>query len=186
MYTAILTIQILTLILLGYLFRSYLPAYFQEKAKNLATKQDVGEITREVESVKVEVSQVARTEEARYKLKYEACLHALSVLDAHLSYSIKNPTGSQPVRQHAATKDVRECHSKLILSCEDTKILELFSEIIFGPKAGEQPRKPQTDLLNEFRILVRKELGFGHELLLDRDRAWVGKMVCDQNSRDHL
>jgi hypothetical protein len=186
MDTAILTIQILILILLGYLFRSYLPAYFEEKAKNLATKQDVGEITREVESVKAEVSQVARMEETRYRLKYEACLDALSVLDAHLSHSFKNSMGSKIVLQHAFTKDVRECHSKLILSCEDTDILELFSEIIFGPKPGEKPRKPLTDLLNEFRNLVRKELGFGHELLLDRDRAWVGKMACDQNSRDHL
>lgn len=33
-------------------WRSYLPAYFHEKAKNLATKEDVQQITEAVESVK--------------------------------------------------------------------------------------------------------------------------------------
>ncbi|WP_325309975.1 hypothetical protein [Longimicrobium sp.] len=39
---------------MGILLRLYLPGYIQEKAKNLATKEDVGDITRKIESVKVE------------------------------------------------------------------------------------------------------------------------------------
>jgi hypothetical protein len=34
------------------LWRHYLPSYFGEKGKNLATKEDIGAITREIESVK--------------------------------------------------------------------------------------------------------------------------------------
>ena len=34
------------------LIRSFLPSYFSEKGKNLATKEDIGEITAAVESVK--------------------------------------------------------------------------------------------------------------------------------------
>lgn len=37
----------------GLLLRNYLPAYFQEKGKNLATKEDIREITDRVEAVRV-------------------------------------------------------------------------------------------------------------------------------------
>lgn len=40
------------LIVGGLLLRSYLPSYFQEKGKNLATKEDIKEITDKVEAVK--------------------------------------------------------------------------------------------------------------------------------------
>ncbi len=37
---------------LYYFIKSYIPAYLTEKGKNLATKEDVGAITEEVEAVK--------------------------------------------------------------------------------------------------------------------------------------
>jgi hypothetical protein len=33
-----------------------------------------------------------------------------------------------------------------------------------------------TDLLNEFRKLIRKELGYGSDLELNREKAWFGKV----------
>jgi hypothetical protein len=36
----------------GFLVKQYLPAYFSEKGKNLATKEDIAEITRLIEGVK--------------------------------------------------------------------------------------------------------------------------------------
>ena len=36
----------------GLLVRSFLPSYFTEKGKNLATKEDIGQITEAIESVK--------------------------------------------------------------------------------------------------------------------------------------
>ncbi len=45
-------IVLLSLLFFGLFIRFYLPSYFQEKAKNLATKEDIGAITREVEDVK--------------------------------------------------------------------------------------------------------------------------------------
>jgi len=52
----------------------------------------------------------------------------------------------------------------------------LFGEIMFGPAPGSASPKPPTDLLNELRNLIRHELGFGHDLELDRERAWFGKV----------
>jgi hypothetical protein len=42
------------LIIGGLLLRSYLPSYFQQKGENLATKEDIKEITEKVEAVKAE------------------------------------------------------------------------------------------------------------------------------------
>jgi hypothetical protein len=43
-------------VLLFLAFKYFLPSYVQEKGKNLATKQDIEEITRKVESVKIDFS----------------------------------------------------------------------------------------------------------------------------------
>ncbi|EPC03355.1 hypothetical protein L861_17590 [Litchfieldella anticariensis FP35 = DSM 16096] len=56
-------LQLLALLGIGslFLFRKYLFSYSSEKGKNLATKEDVEEITRKVEGVKVEyVAEIER------------------------------------------------------------------------------------------------------------------------------
>lgn len=56
MDTAILIIQSLTLLVIAYITKCYLPSYFMEKGKNLATKEDIAEITTRIEQVKHEYS----------------------------------------------------------------------------------------------------------------------------------
>lgn len=41
-------------LLIFWLGKSYIPSYFNEKGKNLATKDDIGEITKRIEQVKIE------------------------------------------------------------------------------------------------------------------------------------
>ncbi len=81
-----------------------------------------------------------------------------------------------------STEDVRKCHSGLLLTCENTEMLELFSLIIFGPKTLDidKNKVPETVLLNRFRNLARKELGFGNEISFDEDRAWFGFALSDE------
>jgi hypothetical protein len=51
--TSILNIlTIVTIGIVGYFIKNYFPSYFKEKAKNLATKEDLKEITNQVESIK--------------------------------------------------------------------------------------------------------------------------------------
>lgn len=54
----LLALQIINfcVLILIVLFRKYFFAYFSEKGKNLATKEDVAEITNEIEAVRVEYS----------------------------------------------------------------------------------------------------------------------------------
>ncbi len=49
----VLTLLLLLLVGIGILlWRSFLPGYAREKGKNLATKQDIADITNEIERVK--------------------------------------------------------------------------------------------------------------------------------------
>jgi len=156
--------------------KSYLAKYLEEKGKNLATKQDIEEVTHKIESVKAEIARGQAIQTKKYELKYQACLDALAIMDPHLSHmDWKSPEGREleVTKQFTTAEQARACHSRLILSCEDTQLLEKFAEILFGPSTHHQQGKPLTDLLNEFRNLIRKELGFGTELQLDRQRAWV-------------
>lgn len=52
-------LQILTIVIfigVGLFLKNYLPSYFDEKAKNLATKEDIGDITDKIEKVKFNYS----------------------------------------------------------------------------------------------------------------------------------
>mgnify|MGYP001770978111 FL=1 len=56
----------------GFLFfilKSYLPSYFSEKAKNLATKEDIGEITSEVEQVKSGYAEMLEEVRSNHQLR---------------------------------------------------------------------------------------------------------------------
>lgn len=159
---------------------AFFGAYLKEKAKSTATKEDIEEITRKIEGVKLELGKNKEIDSIKYNLRYDACLESLSLIDAHLSHSLIPPEEGDIVKQYAYTKEARECHSKLILSCENTEIVIKFIEIILGLKYSTETPQPPTDLLNEYRNLIRKELGFGAKLQLDRDRAWFGKLNCDK------
>jgi len=148
--------------------------YLKEKGRNYATKKDIKDITRKIEDVKAEIQNQQEVEKQKRQLKYDALLQSLTLMDAHLSHLLIPMEGQKIKKQFATVEEARKCHSSLILTCENTEILEMFSLIMFGPKDPNTEKEPPTDLLNRYRNLVRKELGFGTEIPLDRDRAWFG------------
>jgi len=150
--------------------------YLKTKGQNLATKQDIETITSKVEQIKAEIQKGQEVEKLKRELKYNAILTSLNLIDADFSHTLIPPNGGQISKQYATTEEARTCHNNLILSCEDTKIIELFGLIMFGPKDKNQPKIAPTDLLNQYRNLARKELGFGTDLELDRERAWFGNV----------
>ncbi|MCF6185894.1 MAG: hypothetical protein L3J49_00235 [Desulfobulbaceae bacterium] len=161
---------------------AFFGAYLKEKAKGAATKEDIEEITQKIEGVKREVEKNKEIDSIKYNLKYEACLESLNLIDAHFSHLLTPSKEGDIIKQYASTKDARKCHSKLILSCENTELIEKFDEIMFGPKNTETTSRAPTDLLNDYRNLIRKELEFGVELSLGRDRAWFGKLNCENKN----
>lgn len=160
----------------------FLFQYLKDKGKNYATKQDIADITRKIEDVKAEIQNQQEVEKQKRQLKYDALLESLTLIDAHLSHFLIPGEGQKIKKQFASVEEARKCHSNLILTCENTDILEMFSLIMFGAKDPNAEKIPPTDLLNDFRNLVRKELGFGTEIPLDRDRAWFGYVNFDQEN----
>lgn len=62
-------IQIIITTLLGFWFKNYYPAYFTQKGKNLADKEDISELTVKIESVKKEFTK--DLESFKTKLSYD-------------------------------------------------------------------------------------------------------------------
>lgn len=160
---------------------TYCVQFLIEKGKNYATKQDIANITQQIEEVKAKIQNQQEVEKQKRQLKYDALLQSLTLMDANLSHILIPDEGQKIKKQHASTEEARKCHSSLILTCENTDILEMFSLIMFGSKDSNTERTPPTDLLNAYRNLVRKELGFGTEIPLDRDRAWFGYGNFEEN-----
>lgn len=152
----------------------FLFQYFGDKGKNYATKQDISTITQKIEEIKAKIQSEQEIEKQKRQLKYDALLNALILIDAFFSHMLIPGPGQKIKKQYATTEEARRCHNSLILTCDNTEIVEKFSLIMFGPKDTEEEPIPLTDLLNDFRNLVRKELGFGNIIPLDRERAWFG------------
>ncbi|USD27656.1 hypothetical protein J8Z24_11915 [Pseudoalteromonas sp. SCSIO 43201] len=54
------------------LVKYFLPGYLSQKGKNLATKEDISEITKEIEEVKSTYSQIMETFKAQHQLRLAA------------------------------------------------------------------------------------------------------------------
>lgn len=90
---------ILVAFIAGWILRNYFPKYFEEKGKNLATKEDIGEITTIIENIKTnllketeilrgnisilnqnkfDISSLFREALIEYNKKYSAWLYSIS------------------------------------------------------------------------------------------------------------
>ena len=175
-YHAIIYLIVNVLIFL--IAKTYFPSYLKEKGKNLATKEDVREITRISEEIKEEFKRLSTISTKKYELKYAACLGALKIVDAqlsHLTFTDKNgETSILPDRQDASAEEVRQCHNALILTCENQEIITQFVKLI--------TEKQNLDELNVFRNLIREELGFGQIKDLDKEKIWFSVVTCKKEN----
>ena len=158
------------------LIASNVVTYLRTKSQNLATKQDIREITNESESVKMAYSKELSIANQKRELKYNAILNALILLDGNFSELFKD-LGDSVKKQFSTIEEARKVHNELILTCENEEILLVFSKLMFGGSS-----EPPTELLNKFRNLARKELGFGNEIMLDKDKAWIGSIRFEKNT----
>ena len=69
---------------LGLIIKSYLPSYMNEKGKNLATKEDIEEITKKTEEVKVEFKKEFQHFSAKVDFDYDYCYKQYTGLYANL------------------------------------------------------------------------------------------------------
>ncbi|MFV8411843.1 hypothetical protein [Vibrio owensii] len=139
MENLILCLEILTLLAIGclFLFRKYLFSYSSEKGKNLATKEDVSEITEKIENIRFDYAdQLERSKTHfnaqlknhgfRYEKEFEI-LQSLSTLlvemrDACLSLrpvmDIMDPNQSEEERKQERLTRFYKARRELYLSRE--------------------------------------------------------------------
>lgn len=175
----ILTALALTgLILSNILLRKTLSSYASEKGKNLATKEDISDITNLIESTKISLNELDRYAAKNYELKYQACLNALSIIDAQMSHAITSNDTGQPLqadKQYANAKEMRACHNELILSVKNPVIVSTFMKIITGPQSN-----PIAEL-NHLRRLIRTELEFTGDIHVDDKNTWIAISSAKEN-----
>jgi len=160
------------------LIASFLFQYFTEKAKNYATKQDIEEITNKIEEIKAKIQNNQEIAKQKRELKYNAILKSLELIDARLSNFIISPNVT---KQFATTKETRECHSRLILTCDNSEIIKSFETIMMAKlptdKTGTQIAFKE---LEKYRDLVRAELGFGEPIKTNPNLLWIGNVPYEE------
>ena len=73
---------------------AYFGAYFKEKGKNYATKEDIGVITKLTEEIKFDFGRIGNVQSKQFELLHGAILDALRLIDCYYSHRIQ-PLRSQ-------------------------------------------------------------------------------------------
>ncbi len=148
--------------------RKYTDSYMSEKGKNLATKEDIREITKKTEEVKASFQNMQFQKQQIYKVKLDTIQESLDFIDVYISWLRFD--GRIPEREITNRNELtirgRKCYNKLSLTCEDSNLLNIFNQILF-----EDP----TNILekyNSYRNMARIEMGLQTPLNLDKDKVF--------------
>jgi len=146
----------------------------EEKLERLRT-----DLEKELAEFKArEIKEIESIQQARWELKYQACLDALEIVDVFLSQWFKDVNGVTPVRQTADTVKARECYSRLALTCQNPEVTETFLRVMFPTPQTDSIAI--TDNLNALRNAIRRELGFGESISLSQRVAWFVRIAGDK------
>ncbi len=156
-------------------FNQRIQGTHEEKLEHI--KANIEKELSEFKAVQLKVAE--NVQDAKWKLKYEACLKAMEIVDAFLSHRIKEVKGKTPVRQPADTIKARECYTGLVLTCQKPEVAEAFIKAMFPAEKADD--RQLTDNLNGLRNAVRKELGFGEDIRLSTDTAWFVRLAGDNS-----
>jgi hypothetical protein len=118
-------LQVVIIVIIGLFIRSYLPGYFKKKGENLATKEDIGEITEQVERIKTLYSAQmestrssiaqARLEKEEYLREQKSCLLRFYDLAIELMYEkLAVNFGDLPMDQGKSLAGFRNSFYELI------------------------------------------------------------------------
>ena len=123
----------------------------------------------------------------RWKIKRDTCLKAMSIIDRafhnhvwHGSISNLQPLIEPLDPIEIEVSEVRVVHNELSSCCENPEIIDLFLKLVSGgnstvpaDKRNEVGGVVGMNEIEDFRQLVRKELGFGDTVVQQTDCPWV-------------
>ncbi|MEM0542133.1 hypothetical protein WFZ85_05870 [Flavobacterium sp. j3] len=166
---------VLEIIIIGLgLYLAFIKSYMEEKGKNLATKEDISAITKQIEGVKSEIEIQKDISKQKRELKYEALLKSLNLIDAYLSNFILDSTIE---KQYATAEETRECYNNLILSCDNQETIDTFVKIMMEEKPKDiLGTQYVLKELQGYRNIIRKELGFGEALVTNSNYIWISNV----------
>ncbi len=178
--------QQILLLVIASAIAAFFGAYLKEKAKSTVTKGDIEEITKKIETVKLDIKKIDHVYVRKYELKYSACLKLLEILDAHISHVITTDNDGNKIvldKQYTTEMEARKCHNELLLTIDNDNIIKEFLEIMMGSTSNP------IIALDKIRQLIREELGFGKKLYTDSKNTWLGiikfkKMANNANAAD--
>lgn len=167
----------------GLFIDNYVISYLKKKGENLATKEDIKEITKITEDTKKEFNEkfsefkstlnmVEHKNQVVYNKKILAIESSLEFLDKYFAnvYNINGEVVSEPITITELTEKGRKCYNLLAITCENIKLLDKFNEILFGKN------KNFMLLYNEYRNLCRKELRIIEDIKFDEDNVFYVKI----------
>ncbi len=151
-------------VLLGLLLFAYLPSYVKKKAKNLATKEDIAEITDRVEEIRAEFSKKSVLFEKRREV-YERISDSLRIF-----ISGHSATPEQQNSFHAA-------YSACWLWAPDDVLINLNRFIRMQQEVASKPdaytQDELKDVYGEIILGMRKDVGFPDTALEVRGYIFV-------------
>lgn len=108
-----------------------------------------------------ELEKFKLSETSRWSTKYEACLEALNIVNAHystLSFDLSDGARIEPEPEFIENKigRVRACFNNLALTVSSKAVLEAYLAVFDLPKKTKHPAA-----LARLRNAIRQELGFG-------------------------
>ena len=167
--------------ILGLFANRFLPSYFQKKGENLATKEDLGELTEIAESIKVEhqlllertkpfTAEQTLRREVFFNSKLEAFYSALDIVCRRFAANEMqihdaNETHDAANVEAPSESEVNWAYGRMAMFAGDRAVLDQFQRI-HGTKSS--PADIGT-LVN----LMRADLGFSDAVILPESYAYV-------------
>ena len=181
----VIALQILnffTFIILGLFIRSYLPSYLKEKGKNLATKEDIGNITDQAERVRTFYSaqlegirseiEKSRDEKGEYLRKQRASLLRFYDLSIELFYEkLSVNFGDFPSDKGQSLVKFQESFFELA-----SNLLKSYQRIVIFFNHDAKVRAGAENTLNQIlkaRIVVKDYFGKVKITLIEETQAFI-------------
>lgn len=125
--------------------------------------------------VKSAIDHDSHLRKTAHEQKREACLNALTVVDACFSHKKWTSQGGEfkPIPQSYSIADVRRAHGQLAIWCENTEIIALYENLLGLRAPGEENMIIDAGTIVKLRNAMRKELGLSEIEDFNRKLSWI-------------
>jgi hypothetical protein len=168
--------------LLGLILREFLPSYLREKGKNIATREDLGNLTQIVEDIKTEnqlllekvkplTAEETLRRQSAFNSRVAAFNQTLEVVYRKFAAEEMNVHDADPRQLSPASTErpteveVNGTYGHLALVAANRAVLDKYLEI--------QATKSTPAHIGQLVALMRQDLGFGEPIVAGDEYAYI-------------